>query len=322
MSTPRLRSGQASAARRSSTRLWLGVGLVAVVGLTTALVFVLDENAQQAEIIDELQLNKEDLQLEIEQLDRRVERTDAELAKANVDLKKKTEDVEQLLGKIAYLQRQLRAAIKQGELSEKERQRYQGQYEQLAFYNKRYRAEIAALKEENAKLKAQLAAAGNARDSLENTVGALENDLIQTEIQLETAKALTAIDFQYTALKRVNKPFDGKEVKQRDLQEGLQVCCTVAANNAAAPGKRTVYLLVLAPNGPALTNFNRNSGYFELRKKKTAYTAKAELDYTGSARQLCLSHYFKPGEEPLKGTYTVKLYAEGFLLGEDTFEVQ
>jgi myosin heavy subunit len=277
---------------------------------------------EQQEVIEQLTISREELETEIRQLDDRMGRLDGELAQANANLAEKEARVQQLLKDIAYLQTQVQVYIRQGQMAEADRDRYQGMYEQLNFYNTKYRKEIAQLREENERLRQQLASSQTANDSLREQTDQIRTELNQAQITLESSRALSASNWRLIAVKRTRE-VEGNTLKARDLTDELKICLTVGPNPAAERGNRTVYITVNGPNSRTrLVEGSQTAGTFEYNGQIVLASAQTALNYTGQESAVCARLRVPEGFRFEEGAYVVAAYADGFRLGETRLVVE
>lgn len=320
-SEPEFQPPEPTAPRRSRLRNLLVAALLLLAVTGGFLVYFFLEVEEQRGIIEELTLSQEDLEAEIKDLDATMEQLDAELAEANADREQKEQRIEQLLKQISYLQSQVQVYIKRGKLMEQEKERYQGMYEQLMFYNKKYRREIAALKAENEALRGQVAALSGDLDSLENKTQELQNTVTEQEITIESSKALTAINFRFFGVKRRDNAVEGNPLEARDIRKAFRVCFTVPKNPAAETGRREIFLVIDGPEG-IVKNFGETSGYFEYNRKKKIYSAATTVRYNGRNLPVCIDYDLPEAFRFPEGRYTIAVYSEGFKLGQEQLVVE
>ena len=86
-----------------------------------------------------------------------------------------------------------------------------------------------------------------------------------------------------------------------------------------AAGRKIVYLQITAPNGNVL----QGSSNFvtDTESGNTAYSQRKEVDYQNQALDLTIYYELK-GEEAAKGTYKVRIFCEGHLIGTDSFTLK
>ncbi len=93
-------------------------------------------------------------------------------------------------------------------------------------------------------------------------------------------------------------------------------------NRIAQPGKTDVYVLVIGPDGKAITTEATGSGTFTTREEgDKAFTAKVSVDVE-TAKKKTVDFAFAPGTAFQKGNYTIQIYQNGFLIGQGTQELK
>jgi hypothetical protein len=145
---------------------------------------------------------------------------------------------------------------------------------------------------------------------------------MQQDIQLESAKVLKAIKFNYAAVKRAGKTVEQGELNDRDIRYALRCCFTIAPNEQARKGRRRIYMVLHDPTGEVVHAFsNSQSGHFRVHGEKKIYSAKTEFQFRGGGKEVCIQ-YKKPDTYRFReGEYTLSLYNQGFMIGQDSFQV-
>lgn len=90
----------------------------------------------------------------------------------------------------------------------------------------------------------------------------------------------------------------------------LQVSLVLSENTAATPGKRTVYVAIVNPQGLVLTE--RQGATVNIEGSNIPYTAAREVDYDGEALRVSLYYV---GNEIDAGQYTIIVYMDGSQIG-------
>ena len=95
----------------------------------------------------------------------------------------------------------------------------------------------------------------------------------------------------------------------------IQIHFTVAKNVTAAVGEKTFYCRITQPNGELL--IKPGAGTFPFEGKHIPYSIRREIEYNGEDTAVTM---YWPVEESLQsGTYRVKLFADGNLIGQASF---
>ncbi|MBL7813183.1 MAG: hypothetical protein JNL57_13255 [Bacteroidetes bacterium] len=200
-------------------------------------------------------------------------------------------------------------------------------------------AEIAKLKEQLADLTSQLAKLQQENKELVAVNAKLEEDRsrLESENQEERSKnrELSAEKTKYKSLAQrlqasaikvetlKKRWISGKEAgtkKAKDV-ESFRTSFTIAENNVAEPGNRTIYVKITGPEGVTMTNPGNESGTFEYENAESKYTYKITTAFDQEAKQVAATTW-KPANTLKSGKYTVELYSEGFKMGGTTITLE
>jgi len=137
-------------------------------------------------------------------------------------------------------------------------------------------------------------------------------------IQLKKGAKLQAYGFSSQALRmKVNNTTTETEKAKNAIQ--LRSSFTIGENSIASPGRKSVYLQVIAPNGDVL--HNKPNAKMDTDAGPVFYSDKKDVDYNNQAIDLTI-YYDLKGQELLRGNYKVKIYCEGLVIGTDSFTLK
>lgn len=184
--------------------------------------------------------------------------------------------------------------------------RYKRDLNNLKALVKKYAAQIDELNAANKKLTAENV---KVKSDLKSTT-------LRAEAAEEDAKALSAMikKGQVVAAREielVNVKKNEKETSRIKRARKLKIDFTLVANNIAKPGERMVYTRLVGPDGYLLTS--NTEAQFEYGGERLGYTASREIDYQN--KDLKVSVYLDEVKGLEKGTYTVSIYMDGFIIG-------
>jgi len=109
----------------------------------------------------------------------------------------------------------------------------------------------------------------------------------------------------------------GKPTKNLSKITNLQVRFTVAKNVTAEVGEKTFYCRIMQPNDELLVK--AGGGTFAFEGKQIPYSIRREIEYNGEETQLVM---YWPVEESLQhGTYSLRIFADGNLIGSASFSL-
>ena len=105
----------------------------------------------------------------------------------------------------------------------------------------------------------------------------------------------------------------GKSTKKIEKAKNLQVNFSIAKNVTASNGVKTLYVRIQTPNGQTLTN----GGTFNYENRSLQYSMKKQVEYTGN--ETPVSMFWNISEFLDAGTYKVRIFADGHLIGSRNF---
>lgn len=109
----------------------------------------------------------------------------------------------------------------------------------------------------------------------------------------------------------------GKKTTRIKKIARLDIGFTVVKNITAETGQRTIYVRITKPNQEVLTKNAANT--FPYENRNIAYSIKKFIEYTGEEQQVKV--YWEVEEFLQAGTYRVDIFADGNLIGSQTFEL-
>jgi DNA repair exonuclease SbcCD ATPase subunit len=183
---------------------------------------------------------------------------------------------------------------------------YKSELETLRKVMKSYIVQIDSLNTKN-----QMLASENMQ--VKEQLGKANNDyqeLSQKSEELSTTvKIAQKLNAKNIVAEGQNK--NSKSTERIKKIEKIKVCCTVRENSVAKAGKKIVYLRISRPDDVVLSS--PDAGTFECDGKSMAYSAKRELEYENADIDMCI--FWDKTEELIAGTYSVRLYSEGYEIG-------
>ena len=136
--------------------------------------------------------------------------------------------------------------------------------------------------------------------------------------QVKKGSRLQAYNFSSEGLKmKLNNTTEPTNRARTVIQ--MRSTFTISENPITAPGKKSVYMQIINPDGKTLQSRSSNTITTDLGT--IAYSDKKEIDYQNQRVDLSIFYDLK-GEEALKGNYKVKIYCEGILIGTDSFTLK
>ena len=175
---------------------------------------------------------------------------------------------------------------------------YVVQIDSLQATNERLRAENTEVKENYNRVTSQAQQLSNEKAHL--------SDRVKLAAKLDaTAISVTPID------KR------GKHTKSLSKVVNLQIRFTISKNVTAEVGEKTFYCRITQPNDELLVK--AGAGTFAFEGKQIPYSIRREIEYNGEETPLVM---YWPVEESLQsGTYQLRIFADGNLIGPASFSL-
>ena len=175
--------------------------------------------------------------------------------------------------------------------------------------------EIAKLTEDNRLLGEEKVALIADKDKLTQDLTTTTGQKQELEKKVDVASTLNASNIVITP---VNVKRNGKEKTSTTAKRvDKMVVSFDVANRIIKPGSTDLYVLVIGPDGQAITS-GPATGLFTTREDgDKAYTAKVPVDLeTAKTKNVAFS--FAPGATFQKGNYKIEIYQNGFLIGQGT----
>lgn len=211
---------------------------------------------------------------------------------------------------IAKRKNEIKAILFKKNASENELRDAQQKIAELSTQVNNYVAEITKLKEENKQLTTDKNNLTAEKEQLTTDKNKLESDKKNLEDKVDVASTLTASHINVTAIKmRGDKEKETETAKRADF---FRLSFVVDENRVAPSGKKTLYVVVTAPDGKV----SATHGNFKTRDgNELQYTELIDVNYE-QGKVLPVSFDWKPGTAFVTGDYKIEIYNNGFKIGE------
>ena len=143
------------------------------------------------------------------------------------------------------------------------------------------------------------------------------NTLAQEKKTLN-AKVTLAAQLDATNINVQPKNKRGKEAKKVKDVKKIAVSFTIVKNITAKTGERTLYVRIAKPDNDVLTK--SSSDTFTYENKQLAYSIKKYIEYTGEEQNVTV--YWDVQEFLPAGTYNVYIFADGTMIGQQSFSMK
>lgn len=131
----------------------------------------------------------------------------------------------------------------------------------------------------------------------------------------EKVTLASQLDVTHITVTPTNKR--GKKTDRIKRITRLDISFTVVKNITAETGQRTLYVRITKPNQEVLTKSAANT--FPYENRNIAYSIKKYIEYTGEEQNVTV--YWNVEEFLQAGTYRVDIFADGNLIGSQTFDL-
>lgn len=129
---------------------------------------------------------------------------------------------------------------------------------------------------------------------------------------------LNAFNFNTVALKyKLNG--STAEVTRAGKVDVISSSFTIGENKITKIGNKLVYLQVTDPDGKVI--YDKPNQVINVGGREIIYTDKREINYQGQQLDMTIVHNLQ-GREVGKGNFNVKIFADGILIGKDSFTLK
>lgn len=143
------------------------------------------------------------------------------------------------------------------------------------------------------------------------------NTLAQEKKNLN-AKVTLAAQLDATNISIQPKNKRGKTAKKVKDVKKIAVSFTIVKNITAKTGERTLYIRIAKPDNEVLSK--NTSDTFAYENRQLPYSIKKYIEYTGEEQTVTV--YWDVEEYLPAGTYHVYIFADGTMIGEQSFSMK
>jgi uncharacterized protein YoxC len=146
----------------------------------------------------------------------------------------------------------------------------------------------------------------------------LKQQQAQSEELLVKGARLNAFNFNSIGL-RYRSTGTTHEVNRAKRVDVLSSTFSIGANTIAKKGNKMIYMQVIDPNGKVI--YDRPSNIINVAGSEIIFTDSREINYQGQQIDITIVHNLQ-GKELESGNFTVKIFADGALIGKDSFTLK
>lgn len=278
-----------------------GILLLLLIGVT---VLLISEKKTNSELLQEFELEKEDLENQYTDFAKQYD--ELKLTVSNDSLSVLLEQ-EQL--KTQRLLEELRT-VKSNNATEIRRLK-----KELATLRKvmiGYINQIDSLSKLNARQKEVIADVTRKYNDASRQISSLSEEKNTLNKKVTLAAQLDATNIH---IQPVNKR--GKTAKKVKDVVKFKINFTIVKNITAETGERTLYIRITKPDNDVLTKNASNT--FPYENRNLAYSIKKYIEYNGEEQNVTV--YWDVEEYLYAGAYRVDIFAEGTLIGSQSFQL-
>lgn len=150
-----------------------------------------------------------------------------------------------------------------------------------------------------------------------------ERDQFKTEAeksaeQVKKGSKLQAYSFNSVGLRmKLNNTTEVTNKAKNCIQ--MKSSFTISENPITTPGLKKVYMQIISPDGKTLQS--RSSNTVQTDGGTIAFSDMKEIDYKNERIDVAIFYNLQE-DEAIKGTYKVRIYCEGQLIGTDAFTLK
>ena len=196
--------------------------------------------------------------------------------------------------------------------------KYKKETETLRKIMKGYIQQIDSLNTLNIGLRTDLETTNKTLTNVSTERDALKEKTSTLESKVAAGARLNAFNI-YTAGMKYKLDGSLKENESAGKVAKVRSCFTIGENAIAQSGPKNIYLQVITPDGKVL--YQRSSNIINIDGANILYSDKKEIDYQNQSIDVCV-YYDTNGADLVKGNYVVKLYADGAVIGKDSFTLK
>lgn len=183
----------------------------------------------------------------------------------------------------------------------------------------RYLVTIDSLNTLNIDLSTRLTETSSALETTQIERDELQKQNEQNAELLTKGAKLTAFNFKTEALRYQKIGGGTKDVNRAKNAEVISCSFSIGDNKIARTGNKTIYMQVTDPNGQVI--YKRPTDIMQVAGSELLFTGKREIDYQGQLVDMVIVYNLEGGNIP-SGNYSVKIFADGALIGKDSFTLR
>lgn len=290
---------------------------MALTALVTYYIVKNNETTKQEEIVEAKDNEINELTEKMEALAKDLDAKIKESKKLGADYKALQEYKNQLEQDLSVLK-------KNADVSNVQVRQYQSKiqnYEQVIASKDK---ELEELREQNRQLSEERDYLTSTKDSLENEANELSTTVSEvTENNKRLTNVAATLKAEAISILAYNNrdKAESRNVFRARRIEKLSIDFTLAENQIAEAGNRTIYVRVVEPSGTVIFN-SAQGGKFEANDQSLTYSTRKQVLYSNNRLPVNIMFEKQKDYDFNEGKYKIELYADGKLIGLQGFEVK
>jgi DNA repair exonuclease SbcCD ATPase subunit len=285
--------------------VWVVVIVVLVLLTGGVVYYILQQQKAMDQLVQQFDLDKEELADEYNELSLQYEGYKFSINNDSLVAKLEQEQI-----KVQRLMEELRTvkATNATRINELKKE-----LETLRSIMRGYVQDIDSLNRLNQKLTIEKAEVTQKYERVSQTVSQLSEEKKQLSERVNLASKLDAGSIMVSGITNKNKP--ANNIKKMDQ---ILINFNINKNITAPTGEKMIYIRIQKPDGDVLVKSRGN--VFQYENKEINYSSKKMIEYTGE--EIPISIYWKIEEYLSPGKYRVDIFADGNLIGKQTFDLE
>jgi predicted nuclease with TOPRIM domain len=102
----------------------------------------------------------------------------------------------------------------------------------------------------------------------------------------------------------------------------IRTCFIIGENQIAKKGDRMLYAKITTPDNQILVTSKDDSNMFSTGSGREYFSVKKQINYSGTAQDICLYYTPKEKEKLKEGKYKAEIYLDNEKVGETSFDLK
>ena len=196
--------------------------------------------------------------------------------------------------------------------------------DRMKFDADRSLAEIKRLSEENKRLAAENETLQVDVKTKKKRIDELTDENVLQKNKLTLAQRLLVAP-EKIEIMGVRMRSGGKESEtdRARKMEKMKICFAIPVNLAASAGKKTIYVQVVDPQGQTVAIQALGAGTTEVEGEEAQFSTSKEIEYNNETVNNQCVYFGNPTDVKFQeGRYTVRLFTEGYKMGEKSYNIR